>query len=362
MTSEIDIKTERLCAMLSNTGFGAVLINSQHNFAWLAGGVSNGIDLSRDAGAASILVCKDDKRYLFASNIEMQRMLAEQVLATDFEPIEYRWQDEKASPTFVIDKAKQLVSGEIVTDTAIENKITECRYSLTESERTRFRELGRDASAGVMRTVSNISTGQTEIEIAETLRHELAKNGMTSVVTLVAADERIARYRHPVPTVNHWKNTLLLVTCAKRNGLIVSLSRVISVGEPSELKKKTEAAAFVHASLLNATKMGATAAELYKTARRAYEQNGFANEIDLHHQGGATGYRTRDWVAHPTNTETVKQHQAFAWNPSITGTKVEESCIVADDDIEIVTALQDQPTITTMIDGREYHSPDIILI
>lgn len=363
MSSDTEIKTARLGEMLAASGFGAVLINNQHNFAWLTGGASNGIDLSRDAGAASILVCSNAKRYLLASNIEMQRMLAEQISTDDFEPIDYRWQDEKASSTFVIDKGKQLIAGEIVTDNALENKVAECRYSLTETERMRFRELARGAAEAMSRTVSSISPGETEIEIAETLRHELAASDVTSVVVLVGADERIARYRHPVPTVNRWKKELLLVTCAKRHGVIASLSRMITVGEPSdELKKKTEAAAFVHASLLNATKVGATGSELYDVARRAYVQNDFEDEIDRHHQGGATGYRTRDWVAHPMSSEIVKLHQAFAWNPSITGTKVEESCIVSDDGIEIVTAIKDQPTITTMIDGREFHSPDIISI
>lgn len=364
MTSEIDIKTDRVCAMLADANLGAVLINGQHNFAWVTTGASNGIDLSRDAGAASVLVCKDGKRYLLANNIEIERMLAEQVSARDFEPVDYRWQDERSSPSFVFETAKQLVAGELANDAAIEAKIAECRYSLTEPERARFRELGQDASAAMMRTISTVSPGQSEIEIAEVLRSELAPRGISSIVTLVAADDRIARYRHPVPTVNCWNKTLLLVTCAKRNGLIASLSRVVNVGKPSdELKRKTESAAYVHASLQHATTDGGTGAELYAAARSAYEQTGFHEEIDRHHQGGATGYRTRDWVAHPQSAEIVRTHQAFAWNPSITGTKVEETCIVGDDDsIETITALPGQPMITTSIEGREYNSPDIISI
>lgn len=363
MSSEIDIKTTRLCEMLSSNGFGAVLINSQHNFAWLTGGSSNGIDMSREAGAASVFVCNNGKRYLLASNIEMQRMLSEQVLADDLEPIEYRWQDEKSSPTYLFDKAKQLVAGEIVTDVAIESKIAECRYSLTESEITRFRKLGRDAAEAMMRTVSSLSPGRSEIEIAEVFRHELAQAGITSVVTLVAADERISQFRHPAPTTKRFEKSLLLVTCAKRHGMIASLSRMVNVGEPSdELKRKTEATAYVHASLLNATRLGTTGSELYDAAAKSYANKGFADEIDLHHQGGATGYRTRDWVAHPTSEESVKPQQAFAWNPSITGTKSEETVIVTEDGIEVITASPDVPTIETVIDGTKYFTPDILVI
>ena len=349
--------------MLEQVGLAAVLINGQHNFAWITGGASNGIDLSQGAGAASIMVCSTGKRFLLTNNIEMQRMLNEQLSGSDFEPVEYSWQDEKASSSYVIEKARQLVNGEVTTDTFIENKLAECRYSLTEAERERFRKLGRDASDAMVETVAQVSPGQSEIRIAERLRQELAARRIASIVTLVAADERIAKYRHPDPTDNVWGKELLLVTCAKRHGLIASLSRIVTVGEPGEdLKQKTEAAAFVHASLLNATKVGTTGRKLYATAQRAYEQSGHAGEIDLHHQGGSAGYRTRDWVAHPASGESVMMHQAFAWNPSITGTKVEETCIVGNDRVEIITAQPGQPTITTMIDGHEYHSPGIISI
>lgn len=361
MVTELDEKTERLQRMLEHEKLGGVLVNAQHNFAWLTGGATNGIDLSRENGAASLLVTADGKRHILANNIEMPRMLAEEVSLADFEPVEYSWQDEKASGSFVIDRAKDLVSGDIATDYQIEGKIAECRYRLSQVEVGRYRSLGNDAGAAVRKVIDNIATGEPEIAIAEKLRNELALGAMTSVVTLVAADERMSQYRHPVPTVNRWNKTLLLVTCAKRGGLIASLSRLVCSGEvPDELKIKTEATAYVNASLLNATRVGVTGAQLYQVAASAYAEKGFADEIDRHHQGGAAGYRTRDWVAHPASGEVVQEDQAFAWNPSITGTKVEETSILTANGIEILTASPDFPLITTMIDGIEYHSPGVI--
>lgn len=364
MSNEIDIKTERLQQLLEREKLGGVLINAQHNFAWLTGGSTNGIDLSRENGAASLLVTADGKRYILANNIEMPRMLAEEVSAADFEPIEYSWQDEKASGNFAIDNAKTLITGgEIATDYQIEGKIAQCRYSLTPDEIERYRSLGSDAGAAVRKVIENIEPGGSEIEIAEKLRHELAENGMTSVVTLVAADERISQYRHPIPTSKRWNKTLLLVTCAKRGGLIASLSRMVCVGKvPDELKIKTEAAAYVNACLLHSTRPSVTGTELYQVAANAYAEKGFADEINCHHQGGAAGYRTRDWVAHPSSGEVVQEDQAFAWNPSITGTKVEETCILTANGIEILTASPDFPTITTLIDGQEYSSPGVLSI
>lgn len=143
--------------------------------------------------------------------------------------------------------------------------------------------------------------------------------------------------------------------------MLTSQSRLICAGDvPDELNKKTEAAAFVNATLLDATRPGATGAELYAMAAKAYAEKGFAEEIKLHHQGGAAGYKTREWVARPQSPEIVQINQAFAWNPSITGTKVEETCITTDNGVDVITASPNFPQIMTVLNRREYFSPGIL--
>jgi Xaa-Pro aminopeptidase len=68
--SEIEIKTERLRKMLAGENLGGVLLNAQHNFAWLTGGKSNGINLSSESGTCFLLVGGDGKRFVLANNIE----------------------------------------------------------------------------------------------------------------------------------------------------------------------------------------------------------------------------------------------------------------------------------------------------
>jgi Xaa-Pro aminopeptidase len=372
MNQELEEKTGRLGEILERENIDAVLLNAQHNFAWLTGGGTNGIDISRENGAASLLVTRHGQRFIVANNIEMPRMLSEEISEEDFQPVEYSWQGEKADSNLIIDKAKRVLDtgATLATDIpidagtpAIENKIARCRYRLTDPEIDRYRSLGRDAGAAIRLVIDQLDQGKTELEIAEKMRHQLALGGMTSVVTLVAADERISQFRHPIPTANHWKQTLLLVTCVKRHGLIASLSRMVNVGKvPDELKIKTEAAGYVNACLLNATNPGTTGAELYAVAANAYSENGFADEINRHHQGGAAGYKTREWIAHPQSAEIVESGQAFAWNPSITGTKVEETCIVTANGIEVITTSPDFPQIKSVIKGREYFSPGILIL
>ena len=370
MLSEIEIKTERLARLLRAMGYKGVLLNGQHNFAWITGGGCNWVDSGRDNGVASILVTDEGKRYIFANKIEMARMLAEEVSETDFAPVEYSWQDEKSDARFVNLLATDVVLGQVVSDLvneagipAFDTVIGQQRYSLTEPEAVRFRALGRDAGIALNDTFNMIRPGQTELEIASVMRSELEQYNIRSVVTLVAADDRIANFRHPVPTTNTWRKTIMLVTCARRGGLTASLSRIATFGKaPSELIDKTAAAAFVNATLWHATREGVLGRELYEVAAKAYDEVGYVDEIDKHHQGGAAGYRTREWVAHPASLDTVQPDQAFAWNPSITGTKVEETVIMSGGICEVITTSPGFPRITDTIDGVEYHSPGILEI
>ncbi len=368
--NEIEIKTGRLTQMLSAENLGGVLINSQHNFAWATGGKSSGVNLSIENGACFLFVRADGKKFVLANNIEMPRILAEEVSADEFEPIEFSWQEEKASGDFVIEKAKSLVQDgkNIASDLSlssnirvVEGLIARCRYELTEAEIARFRNLGKDAGEVLSKIFELIKPEESEAVIARKVKNALAFFKIESVVTLVGTDERIAKFRHPIPTANIWKKVLLIAVCAKREGLIASLSRIACVGEiPDELQRKNEAVAYVFARFLAATKVGAKGADIYKIAADAYAEKGFGDEINLHHQGGAAGYKSRDWVAHPASAEIVQNNQAFAWNPSITGTKAEETVIVSENGIEYLTASPDFPQMSVELDGKEFFAPGIL--
>ena len=152
------------------------------------------------------------------------------------------------------------------------------------------------------------------------------------------------------------------MACAQRDGLVVSLTRIVSAGPASEdLRRRTRSTAGVMGRLLAATRPGATGRGLYDTAAKAYAEAGFPGEQRKHHQGGACGYRTRDWVAHPASEDVVDAPQAFAWNPSITGSKVEETAIAFGDDdaVEVVTSTPGWPAIPVDAGGVTVEMPDV---
>ena len=355
---ELDEKTERVATLARDRDLGGIVVVSQPGFAWLTGGRTNRIDGSRENGSGALFITSTGRRFVIANEIEMPRLMGEELVGGDWEPLSYPWADEHARPSIVSELASNTLASSSVTRLRIgaDWPLADCvpldaavgrlRVPLTDAEVVRYRKLGADAGRAVGDVARALRPGVTEAAIARQLSDAAIGIGGRATVILVAADDRIARYRHPVPTMRAWKRVAMLVACIQRDGLVVALSRIVSAGAlDPDLRRRTDATARVFARLLDATRPGARGRELFEAAQRAYEEVGFPGEETRHHQGGAIGYRSREWVAHPTSDEIVQARQAFAWNPSITGSKVEDTALLTENSIELITTSPDWPTI-----------------
>jgi Xaa-Pro aminopeptidase len=364
---EIDEKVDRLARLAATRRLGGILLNTQPNFAWLTGGRSNQIDGSRESGGGSLLVSARGERFVVANNIEMPRLRDEALAGLGFTDCEYAWTEEQAQPGTAIACARRTVGGDVGCDNGqaggvtLDTEIASARAPLTPEEVERYRRFGQDLGAAVGSMCRALAPDLSEIEIAQRAGAAVASIGARAIVTLVAADDRIGRYRHPVPTVARWGQQVMIVVCAQRHGLVAALSRIVVAGRiTAALEQRTTATAGVFASLLATTAAGATGAELFQAAARAYADAGFPSEELRHHQGGATGYRSREWIAHPESRDRVQARQAFAWNPSITGTKVEETALVTEHGIEVLTASPGWPVIPMTVRGQTLPAPAIL--
>jgi antitoxin VapB len=90
--------------------------------------------------------------------------------------------------------------------------------------------------------------------------------------------------------------------------------------------------------MMKAARPGKSVSQVFAEARAAYSRNGYPDEWQLHHQGGAVGYQPREYIATPECAETVLANQAFAWNPSVRGTKSEDTMLVREQGFELLTA------------------------
>jgi antitoxin VapB len=210
-------------------------------------------------------------------------------------------------------------------------------------------------------TVRAIRPGQTEHQIAGLLAREAESRGVRVVVNLIATDERIHHYRHPLPTAKKLERYAMVVLCGRRHGLICSTTRFVHFGQlPDELRCRAEAVAHVDATFISATRPGCSLGQIFHRAVAAYAQVGFPDEWRLHHQGGLAGYEPREVLATPDAPEVVSRGQVFAWNPSITGTKSEDTILVTENDHEVLTTIPGWPTLTVQVNGKTLERPTIL--
>jgi len=142
----------------------------------------------------------------------------------------------------------------------------------------------------------------------------------------------------------------------------VAATRFVHFGRlPEDLAKRLRQTAIVNARFEAATVPGARCADIFAACREWYRAAGYPDEWRKHHQGGATGYDDREYVIWPGTPETVQPVQAFAWNPTITGAKVEDTIVALPGGAEVVTRAEPWPVLKVRLGGREWPQPAILL-
>lgn len=362
----VDQKVQKVRSLAKGKGLDGVLISSQPNFSWLTNGGRGHVALSTVLSEALIFVTQDEI-FIITNNIEAQRLKDEEIdVNLKFKLLEYPWFDSKKKENFIADLTAGKNIGADVPMTGmldLSSEIAELRYILTETEVSRYRELGKDCGEAIGKICKMMRPGISEYQIAGAISSELYNRGIDPIVVLVAVDERVTSYRHPLPTNKSVQNYGMVVICGRRYGLIASVTRLFHFGKLSdELRRKHDAVTYVDTVFISETKLGASIADIFTLAQKAYAEVGFPEEWKLHHQGGPTGYGTRDYVATPGSLGKVLKPQAFAWNPSITGTKSEDTIITTDNKPEIITATPDWPMVTVKYKDSTLERPDILVI
>ena len=104
------------------------------------------------------------------------------------------------------------------------------RWSLLPSEIERYQALAREVADGLETACRAVRPGDTEYQLASRIAAPLLAAGIRTPVVLVAADDRVRNYRHPLPTARKFAKYGMGVCSAERGGLIVSCTRLFSFG------------------------------------------------------------------------------------------------------------------------------------
>jgi len=361
--AEIEAKQNQVVDWLRSESLDGILLKRNENIAWLTGGaVQLRVLTPNETGVASLLVTAEGARYYLTTANEAPRLHDEEFGALDFEPVIFPWYANGTDQ-----QALELARGQVASDTPIPGfahaHLYPLRESLQETEIARFRWLGAQTADAVTAVLKQLKPGQTEYEMEGQVASSLLNRGILPSVYLMAADERILKYKHAVARGKKIDKYAMINLCARKWGLTVSITRFAHFGPPpSDLADRFHAAAQVNAALLDASRVGATSADLFRVAADAYAANGFPGDEQLHHQGGPTGYWEREWIATPAGTETVVNNQAFAWNPSIRGGKVEDTVLLHDGEIELLTSTPELPALESSANGNSYPATGVLIL
>jgi Xaa-Pro aminopeptidase len=340
--NEVTGKLEAVRSWIEASSLEGVVVSSQPGFAWVTAGGHNHVSVGRAAGAAAVLVTTSDV-YLLAPTMERGRLVDEEVGELGFEVIERPWYeplrvDEACDPARCASDVEGL-GLEPAAGFAL------LRYTLGPDEIDRFRRLGADAAEALETACRAVRPGDTELAVAARIASESVARNILPLVNLVAADERIDRYRHPLPGPKPVRRRLMAALTGRRHGLHASLTRMVSFGPPeADIAERHAAVRRVDARMLSETRLGTTLGAVLDAAVEHYAAEGYPGEWERHHQGGLTGYGGREILVAPGQSHRIEAGQALAWNPSITGVKSEDTVLAtADRQPEVLTHTPEWP-------------------
>ena len=364
-----ELKRQLFQSFLLERDADGILLSNRSNFACLTVGGRNHVNTASDMGASSVLLTAKGEMYYVGNNIEQPRIVDEELAEFGLEGRSIFWYEavDEALSAF---SHLRLVSDDGSAGENVHNYLDHVRSLLTEVEVEKYRALGGIAAQCITDVCAGIQPGMSEQEIHAQVVSAAVTKGVAAPVVLVAADDRIAKYRHPLPTETNLldapsgtqpkrvENYVMVVGCFEKEGLVVSLTRFKAVSDfDEEILDRYRRIACVDADIMAATKPGVTLGDVLEEAQRAYQRHGFISksadpliegEWQNHHQGGLTGYGARTIKAIPRDpTEILSPHypgrlkeyfdveasfaQAFAWNPSAPGVKSEDTFILLSD-------------------------------
>lgn len=367
---EIAIKMYRVTSWLQEAGYGGVLINQYRNFQWITAGADMQVVTAADRGPVTLLITASGGRYYLCSNSEAARMENEELGEVGFEGVVWKWYEGSGDGSPLERAVSEIAQGRPIAsdfDTPLATNeseaLRELRMVLTQPEIEKYRWLGRQCAEACEKVCREIEPGVTEKQVQAMISNELMTRAIQPTVLLIASDERLFSYRHPIATDKPVEKYCQVNICAKKWGLVIAVTRYVHFGPlPAELGRKLRGVAQICGAYLGATKEGSTAGDVIDAGQRAFAFVGWPDEWEMHHQGGAIAYEEREWTAYPGSRRPIQANMAFAWNPTIQGAKVEDTILLREDGVlENLTYTGDWPSIPVRVGEQVYQAPSILV-
>jgi Xaa-Pro dipeptidase len=357
----VNVAVEKIRDWMKQARYDVILLKSRANFAWVTGGSDNHIVNVSGLGIADLAIFPD-RILCVTSKVEHRRLVEEELAGLDVEMVVSDWFTSPYEPLFSTLEGKRI--GVDIADPmgdCVAEQLSRLRRQWTERQLDQFREVSHIAAEAIEHTAKHIQPGQSEFEIAAALSAAVIRHGCTPVVTLVGTDERIFKFRHPIPTGKRLRQYAMLVLGCEKNGLIASVTRFVHFGPVSDdLAMQIRNCAWIDAQMMANTKPGSLVSDVLKAALHAYTEVGHPDDYQFLHQGGPAGYATREYFATTHSHDVIEAGQVYAWNPSLVGIKSEDTVLVTDTGVKVLTHTGKWPYLAIEYGGQVYERPDVL--
>ncbi|GAA1430629.1 M24 family metallopeptidase [Microlunatus lacustris] len=316
-------KRRRLLDVLDASGAEALALTGTTTLAWYLDGARSHVSLAADPVLA-VRVSRDADEVLVTSN-ETSRLLREELPD---------WLTVRERPWYA--GAPDL---DALPERAVADALLRARSPLLPVETARFAGLGADAASALTDVMGAAEPSWTERRLAAEVARAVVDRGADPLVVLVGGEAR-ADLPHPLPTDGPLGRRVLVVLCARRHGLVVNLSRALAFGALDAAERDVQDRVLaVERAAFDALVPGVPLSAVLEVIGEAYRAHGFgADHWRGHHQGGVAGYAGRDPRATPDCDVRVAAGQAFAWNPWAPGGKVEDTVLLTDGGLDVLSA------------------------
>lgn len=351
-----------------------LVLTSTAAVAWATGGASPAIDRTAATDTVWLAAPADPAApcVVITTVVEAPRLAAETPFAELGWPIiPIGWSDPgefvRATEAALGSTAADIASdGHPAFGIDISHDVIVGRMALTGPEITDLRSLAADATAAVEGALRAWRPGDTDRSVAAAIAAHAESAGASTPVLLVGGDDRLRRFRHPVPVGAAIEDVVMAVLVAQRGGLHVALTRYAARQHAAAaLADRLAATRAVHAAVLAETRPGATGSTLMAALDTAYRAAGYPQAWREHYQGGPIGFAQREFEIAPGDVTSpwwdfpLPETVAVAWNPSVAGgAKDEDTYLVTARGAELLTASTDWP----MVESGAVSRPDMLLI
>ena len=333
---EFQWKVDRLRSLMMKRRVSSILITRNDNFSWITSGGRGWVVSGSDRSVAWVLV-SEDTAYLVSNNIESRRLLSEEIKG-DFKLIEYKWYEDP------LEKIERFLGDSPASDEGIPGFINvsedlkNLRMVMSVWEIDRARRMGREMEKILEGAIEDSRSDMSELELAGEIKKRFQVEGYELPVLLVFSESTRKLYRHNLPGSNRLGRFFFVSICAEKYGLVLSMTRSAAfVGVPDDIEMQHYLNTKIDARIMESTEPGKALRDMFFTIRDIYSEYNHEDEFEKHHQGGIAGYNSREEKATPSSQTVLKPNMLVAWNPTITGTKSEDTILLKEDGFELLT-------------------------